>query len=290
VIVRDLPAGPSHKETAIALGPGGELYANAGAPSNACQQRDRKRRSPGLDPCPQLERSGGVWLYDADLPGQRHRGEARFATGMRNTLALAVEPGSGALYAAIHGRDQLGANWGYSDERNAELPAEEFARVRRGDDFGWPYCYYDGITGQKVLAPEYGGDGVRIGRCEGKTKPSIAFPAHWAPNAIVFYDGEQFPQRYRGGAFIAFHGSWNRAPLPQAGYRVVFAPFRDGAPTGGYETFVTGSDGPTSIRPTGLALGPDGSLYVSDDRAETIWRVSWRAAGSPRGPNADEVD
>jgi glucose/arabinose dehydrogenase len=197
---------------------------------------------------------------------------------MRNALALGVEPVTGALYAVVHGRDLLGANWGYSDERNAELPAEELFLVHRGDDLGWPYCYYDGLAKRKVLAPEYGGDGTQVGRCAAKRQPDLAFPAHWAPMAIAFYGGDQFPARYRGGAFVAFRGSWNRAPLPQEGYRVAFVPFAKGVPAGGYETFAIGSAGPTSIRATGVAVGPDGSLYVSDEPGGRIWRVMYRGA------------
>ena len=123
-------------------------------------------------------------------------------------------------------------NWGFTDAQNAELPAEEFMQVNAGDDFGWPYCYYDWQQAKVVLAPEYGGDGEGIGRCSTKKDPLIGFPGHWAPMAIAFYYGNQFPASYRDGAFIAFHGSWNRAPLPQQGYRVVFVPFADGRPTG----------------------------------------------------------
>jgi glucose/arabinose dehydrogenase len=103
--------------------------------------------------------------------------------------------------------------------------------------------------------------------------PAVAFPAHWAPNGSLFYDGPMFGGDYRGGAFVAFHGSWNRAPLPQAGYRVVFVPFAEGRPAGRWRDFATGRGGPTSIRPTGLAAGPDGSLYIAADREETVWRV-----------------
>jgi mono/diheme cytochrome c family protein len=152
-----------------------------------------------------------------------------------------------------------------------------------GADFGWPYCYYDPFRESKVLAPEYGGDGVITGRCEQKTDPIMAFPAHIAPNDLLFYTGDQFPERYREGAFIAFHGSWNRAPLEQEGYYVVFVPFRDGLPSGDWEVFADGFSGMDKLmnpgdaehRPTGLAQGPDGSLYVSDSRRGTIWRIMY---------------
>ncbi len=278
VIVRNLPAGRGHIAKTIALGEGNALYVNVGSQTNSCQRTDRLPASPGHDPCTELETRAGIWRFAADRPNQDFRDGTRFATGLRNAMALAIQPGSGALHAVIHGRDQLSDNWGFSDAWNAEKPAEEFVRVEEGDDFGWPYCYYDPQAKRKVLAPEYGGDdGKKIGRCDKKKDPLIGFPGHWAPMALAFYEGTQFPAEYRGGAFIAFHGSWNRSPLPQAGYRVVFAPFANGRPTGSYATFATGVDGPTSLRAAGVAVGPDGSLYISADNPPgRIWRVMKR--------------
>ena len=136
-----------------------------------------------------------------------------------------------------------------------------------------------------MLAPEYGGDGKRSGECAKKTGPTADYPAHWAPDGLVFYNGSQFPASYKGGAFIAFHGSWNRAPEPQEGYRVAFVPFSLGAPKGLYETFANnfaGSSNPqpttAKYRPVGLAVAPDGSLYISDDVHGRIWRVTYPAA------------
>jgi glucose/arabinose dehydrogenase len=185
------------------------------------------------------------------------------------------------LFGVVHGRDQLSALWSdlYTNEESAELPAEEFVRIQEGDDFGWPYCYYDPSTETKVLAPEYGGDGTMVGRCAQAKDPLMGFPAHWAPNDLEFYTGTQFPERYRGGAFIAFHGSWNRSPEPQGGYNVVFAPFSGDGPTGEWEIFADGFAGADKSprgadhRPVGLAMGPDGSLYVSDSKMGTIWKI-----------------
>jgi glucose/arabinose dehydrogenase len=133
-----------------------------------------------------------------------------------------------------------------------------------------------------VLAPEYGGDGGKaVGECAQKRTPVAFFPAHWAPNALVFYNKTQFPAKYRGGAFIAFHGSWNRAPFPQQGYNLVFVPFARGRATGQYEVFADGFAGATKApdraahRPSGLAVGPDGALYISDDTHGRIWRVTY---------------
>ncbi|HLR31743.1 MAG TPA: hypothetical protein VK074_04600, partial [Fodinibius sp.] len=126
-----------------------------------------------------------------------------------------------------------------------------------------------------------GGDGQEVGRCAEYLDPVAAFPGHWAPNGLLFYKGEHFPERYRGGAFVAFHGSWNRAPLPQQGYKVSFVPFEDGNTAGDYETFADGfagvepipNRGAAEYRPMGLAMGPDGALFISDSQEGRIWRV-----------------
>jgi glucose/arabinose dehydrogenase len=179
------------------------------------------------------------------------------------------------LFAGVHGRDGLGDQWGYSAEENAENPAEVVFALPEGTDGGWPYCYFDSRKKIRVLNPEYDGDGTKVGDCDKKAMPALSFPGHWAPNGTMFYNGTQFPASYRGGMFVAFHGSWNRAPLPQAGYRVVFVPFKDGKPVGTYETFAAPAGEPTSIRPVGLAVGPDGSLYIGADAQGKIWRVMY---------------
>jgi glucose/arabinose dehydrogenase len=272
VVVEGLPPNGHSAKTMALLG-GDTLIVNIGSSTNSCQRDDRANHSPGRDPCPELAYRAGLWRFSAARPRQRQADGTRYATGLRNAEALAVQPGTGALFAAMHGRDQLGQNWGFSDQQSAELPAEEFMRVAAGDDFGWPYCYYDQQQGKNVLAPEYGGDGREVGRCADKQAPLIGFPGHWAPMALAFYDATQFGPHYQGGVFLAFHGSWNRAPLPQEGYRVVFAPFAGGKPTGQYETFATSSEGPTSLRASGVAVGPDGSLYIAGENTGTIWRV-----------------
>ena len=279
-IVSGLPAAPSHRAKSFAFGGDGALYVNIGSPSNSCQRAERQDRSPGIDPCPQLETRAGIWRFEADQLGQRQRDGRRFATGMRNTVALTVRPADSQLYGVIHGRDQLLQNWGnlFDDVQSAEKPAEEFVRIEDGNNFGWPYCYYDPELERKVLAPEYGGDGTTEGRCAEMDPPLIGFPGHWAPDGIHFYGGNQFPLRYRGGAFVAFHGSWNRDPRPQAGYNVVFVPFDADGPSGDYEVFATGfSTDPPNVsgphRPVGVAEGPDGSLYISDDSGGRIYRI-----------------
>ena len=279
-IVRGLPVG-GHASKSIAVGRDNDLYVNIGSLSNACQVENRQRRSPGQDPCVELDSRAGIWRFHATRKNQQAGKEQRFASGLRNTNALTFAP-DGELYGAQHGRDNLGDNWGFSDQQSAEKPAEIVVRIEKGDDYGWPYCYYDQDLKSHVLAPEYGGDGQRVGdRCDDVDEPLVAFPGHWAPNGLAMYDGTQFPARYRGGLFVAFHGSWNRAPLPQGGYNVAFVPMRDGK-AGTYEIFADGFAGSevqpreADHRPVGVAVAPDGSLYVTDDAGGRIYRISYR--------------
>jgi mono/diheme cytochrome c family protein len=181
-----------------------------------------------------------------------------------------------------HGRDQLHANWPdlYKLEFEATQPAEELLLLKQGGDYGWPECYYDAVQRKLVLAPEYGGDGgSKVGVCANKTAPVAAFPAHWGPNAAVFYDQKQFPAHYHNGVFIAFHGSWDRAPFAQGGYNIVFQPLAGDRASGPCEIFADGFAGAVETpekavyRPSGVAVGPDGSLYISEDNAGRIYRV-----------------
>ena len=282
-IVRGLPLQRQHAAKTMAFDGDDNLYLNIGAPANACQEDMRTPGSPGMDPCPLLENYGGIWRFDADLPGQHQSDAFHYATGLRHCVAIDWNSADGTLYAVQHGRDQLYSLWKklFTKKDNAELPAEEFIRIHENSDFGWPYCYYDHFQNKKVLAPEYGGDGEKIGRCAKAEDPLIGFPAHWAPNDLLFYSGDQFPDHYRNGAFIAFHGSWNRAPFPQAGYRVVFVPFKKGEPVKEWETFANGFSGAEDLkspyeaeyRPMGLAIAPDGSLYITDSAKGRVWKV-----------------
>jgi glucose/arabinose dehydrogenase len=271
-LVRGLPTG-GHEAKSIAVGAGDALYVNIGSLTNSCQVKDRGSRSPGRDPCRELESRAGIWRFSASRTGQKPADGRRYATGLRNALGLAVRPGSGELWGAVHGRDQLAQNWGFDERTSAENPGEELVRVSEGNDFGWPYCYYDVERKTKVLAPEYGGDGTSVGRCARAEAPVAVYPGHWAPMALAFARGGALGSGYADGVFIAFHGSWNRAPLPQAGYRVVWQPLAGDRPAGPFATFATGSAGETSLRPSGVAIGPDGSLYIAADASGTIWRV-----------------
>jgi glucose/arabinose dehydrogenase len=289
-IVSGLTSERQHAAKSIAFDGQGNLYVNIGAPSNACQEPDRQPGVKGQDPCPILEYAGGIWRFKADQPNQTQKDGQRYATGIRNAVAIDWNKNGNNLYALQHGRDMLNPFWPtlYTEEQSVELPSEEFMLVKEGANFGWPYCYNDHQQNKKVLNPEYGGDGKKIDRCEGMDKPIMAFPGHWAPNDVLFYTGNMFPEKYKNGAFIAFHGSWNRAPQPQAGYMVAFVPFNGDKPSGDYEIFAQGFTGTDTLRspdnakyrPMGLAQGPDGSLYIADSQKGRIWRVIYNGSGN----------
>jgi glucose/arabinose dehydrogenase/mono/diheme cytochrome c family protein len=285
VVVSGMPLGGDHPMHPFTIDARGSLYVNMGSATNACQEQNRIAGSSGHRPCTELETRAGIWRYHADRIGQHFSPAERFVTGLRNADGIAVDATGLGVYATQHGRDQLRENWPalYRPEQGANLPAEELVRLEEGADYGWPECYFDDTQGRLVLAPEYGGDGGKtVGECGAKRGPVAVFPAHWAPNALALHDGTQFPAHYRGGAFIAFHGSWNRAPFPQGGYNVVFQPLVDGRATGGYEVFADGfagaakEPGRAAHRPSGLAVGPDGALYVTDDAHGRIWRIVYR--------------
>lgn len=275
VIATGLPNG-GHSAKGIALGPNGALFVSFGSLTNSClpPEFDRKTAHPGPDPCTELEQRAGIWRFDARKLNQTPADAKRWATGLRNPMAVSIQPGSGTLYAGVHGRDVLAEQWSWPAEEGRENPAEVVFALPEGANGGWPYCYFDSRAKLRELNPEYGGEMNKA--CDrDMAMPALSFPGHWAPNATMFYDGSQFPASYRGGLFVAFHGSWNRAPAPQEGYRVVFAPFENGKAVGTYETFAAPSAGPTAIRPSGLAVGPDGSLYIGADAQGKVWRVMY---------------
>ena len=280
-IVEGLPSDRNHATKSVAVGPDGGVFVGIGSPSNACQESPRTPGVAGIDPCPELVTRAGIWRFESDETGQTLDDGELFSTGVRNGAALSFHPASGELYAVIHGRDQLRELWPslYTAQEGSEKPSEEFVHVGANTDFGWPYCYHDPADNTKVLAPEYGGDGEEVGRCADKDPPAIGLPAHWAPNAMAFAASDDFPPPYRNGAFVAFHGSWNRSPF-QEGYNVVWIPFEGDEPTGDWEVFADGfaggrisSPNQADYRPTGVATGPDGSVYVSESRRGRIWKI-----------------
>lgn len=182
-----------------------------------------------------------------------------FASGIRNPVGLAWAPGAETLWTVVNERDMLGN----------DLAPDYLTRVVDGGFYGWPYSYWGGHLDPRVR-PQ------RADLVARAIVPDYALGAHVAALGLVFYESDRFPSRYRGGAFIAEHGSWNRKPY--AGYKVIFVPFRDGRPAGPPEDFLTGfmpaeSPGTTYGRPVGLAVDGSGALLVADDVGNCVWRV-----------------
>lgn len=291
-IVQGIVYTPGHSTRNFAIGRDGSLYLNIGSATNSCSNPDRIPRTPGVNPCVELETRAGIWKFDARKKDQTPSAANHFARGIRNAVGIAINPVDGRLYATQHGRDdlqgwfaQLGMDSVSGLKYGAENPAEELLQVNQGDDFGWPYCYYAVAERKLVQAPEYGGDGKKVGDCASKKEPIATFPGHWAPNGLFFYTGSALPAKYKNGAFIAFHGSWNRAPEPQAGYNVVFQPMRDGKGVGSYEIFADNfapnigagrtNAGAGARRPTAVGQTADGALLVADDAASRIYKITY---------------
>jgi glucose/arabinose dehydrogenase/cytochrome c5 len=285
VVVRGLPLGGDHPMHPFVIDANGDLYIDVASATNSCQEKNRILKSPGINPCTELETRGGIWRYDAKKTDQAFSPAERYATGIRNAEGFGVDAIGHNIFVTQHGRDQLHTNWPdviKEADQEATLPSEEVLLLKKGGDYGWPACYFDPFLMALVLAPEYGGDGKTAGLCAQKGAPVAAYPAHWAPNDMVLYNQQQFPAHYRKGLFIAFHGSWNRAPYAQGGYNVVYQAVSGDKASGQCEIFADGfagadkSPGKAAHRPTGLAVGPDGALYVADDVSGRIYRIVYR--------------
>ncbi|MGM0506572.1 MAG: PQQ-dependent sugar dehydrogenase, partial [Bacteroidota bacterium] len=236
-----------HNTKPMAFDGEGNMFVPFGTPSDACQDMDEYGPvgipgGAGLDPCPELEKHGGIWKFDADRQGQTQDDGTLFATGIRSVLGLKWNDDYDHLFAVVHGIDNFHTMFpeDFTAWDGAMLPAETFIRMSGGEDFGWPYAYYDQMKEQNVLQPGYGGDGEIVGRASEFDEPIMGFPGHFAPQDLLFYEGDQFPDRYKEGAFVVFHGSSDRPPYPQAGFHVAFIPFEDGLPTGEWEVFADG--------------------------------------------------
>jgi glucose/arabinose dehydrogenase/mono/diheme cytochrome c family protein len=286
LIVHDIHTEHEHDAKPIAFDNDGHMYVPFGAPSNACQEQNRVPGSMGMKGCPLLVDYGGIWRFDEAKPNQLQADGFKYATGLRSVVAMDWNTAENCLYVVAHGRDDLRLLFPklFSPWQSAVLPSEEFLKIKEGTDVGWPYYYYDPIKKKKFLNPEYGGDGKKVGNGAKYAQPIMGFQAHWAPNDLLFYTGNQFPARYKNGAFIAFHGSTNRSPYPQAGFFIAFVPFKNGVPSGPWEIFADGFTGHTTVvsvsdavyRPMGVAMGPDGSLYVSETEHGRVWRIFYQ--------------
>lgn len=246
-IVRGLPSGGNHWTRTVAVGPDRRLYVSIGSSCNVCIEDDPRRAA--------------IVRYELDGSGEK-----LFATGLRNAVGFDWRPSTGELYATDNGRDLLGD----------DFPPCELDRVVEGGFYGWPFA-----NGNRVPDPDYGkGNEARVAA---SLPPAHGFGAHTAPLGITFYDAEAFPAAYRGAAFVALHGSWNRST--KSGYEVV-ALFFDDAGGVREEKFLTGFevDEDVSGRPVDVAVGPDGALYVSDDFTGSVYRVAYgdpaRAGGA----------
>src|SRR5712672_898187 len=283
IVVSGLPITGDHPMHPFIIDAKGNLFVDLGTATNACEEKNRVPNSPGRQPCTEKETRGGTWRYDANKTDQKFSAAERYASGIRNGEGFAIDA-TGRLFVTQHGRDQLAEDWQqfYKGQIGSELPAEEIVRLEQGHDYGWPECYFDGFQKKLVLAPEYGGDGgKKVGVCATRTPPVAFFPAHWAPNDLLIALNPALPAVYRDGAFVAFHGSWNRAPAPQEGYDVVFQPMKGGKAAGKFIVFADGfagrikEPGRAAFRPSGLTQGPDGAIYISADLHGRIWRATY---------------
>ncbi len=237
-----LPGGGMHFTRTVVFSPDGKtMFVSVGSDCNVCVERDARRAA--------ILRSN---------PGGKH--ESIYASGLRNAVGLCINPTSGRLWADVNERDMLGDN----------LPPDYFTSVQPGGFYGWPYSYIGKNLDPRIKAQ-------RPDLVARAIIPDVLLGPHVAPLECTFYSGSQFPASYHDGAFIALHGSWNRSILN--GYEVAFIPFRQGQPSGNPEPFLAGFDpNPKSNvvngRPVGVAVARDGSLLVSDDGGNVIWRVS----------------
>jgi glucose/arabinose dehydrogenase len=238
VVVRDIPGGGGHWTRTIAFGPDGKMYVSVGSSCNVCEERDPRRAA--------------ILQFNPDGTGGRI-----FAQGIRNPVGITFQPQTGELWATNNGRDWLGDN----------LPPETILIVKDGAHFGWPYCY-----GSRIPDPDHG----RPDFCKTTALPAVEIQAHSAPLGLAFYTGGMFPPEYRGDLFVGLHGSWNRSE--PTGYKVIRIPLRDGKP-GTPQDFATGwlQGSHARGRPVDVVTGKDGALYVSDDRAGVIHRITYSA-------------
>ncbi|WP_181306545.1 sorbosone dehydrogenase family protein [Rufibacter sp. XAAS-G3-1] len=245
--ILDLPAGGYNNHwtrNLLANADGSKIYVAVGSGSNNGEN--------GME---NEERRANILEINPDGTGERV-----FASGLRNPVGMGWAPGSHVLWTAVNERDELGD----------ELVPDYLTSVKDGGFYGWPYAYFGQNEDPRMK-------GQRPDLVKKTLVPDVALGAHTASLGLAFYDRTDFPAKYRGGAFIGQHGSWNRSQL--AGYKVVFVPFQNGKPSGAPEDFLTGfisEEGNNKVhgRPVGIAVLQDGSLLVADDASGTLWRVA----------------
>jgi glucose/arabinose dehydrogenase len=290
--VRDF--GFNRENRTLALDGNGNLFVGLGGSANLCVARNSPAAAPpgaapesdgpppvGLKPCPDLGRRSGVWRFSANKLEQKFPTDGeQLATGIRDMTALAWSPSDTHVYGIMHGRDDTHKYWpaivSATDEANI---ADEMDAVSKGTDFGWPYTYYDGARKERLVSPEYGGDGRTLAPSGIYSTPVLTFAPRSAPVDLVFYSGDKFPASYRGGGFVVLHGTGNKN-----GYDVVFVPLNRSGAAGPPAVFASGFAAfslPGSpidhakYRPVGIAVGPDGALYLADSQQGRIWRIAY---------------
>jgi glucose/arabinose dehydrogenase len=269
---------------ALALDGNNNLYVAVGSYDETCADA----AGHGKKNCPLLDSVGGIWQFSTNKLNQSYSNAVHYARGLKNVVGLDWNDATKSLFGMQHGRGGLNDKFPklYTKDQDKSLPAETLYELRKGADGGWPYVYYDPFQHKKIVSPEYGGDGKKS--VDNKyLNPVADFPAHLAPNDLLFYTGNMFPEKYKNGAFIVFHG---QSQSLKKGYFIAFVPFQNGKPSGPWEVFADnfmGVDrskpkGSYEHRPIGIAQGPDGALYVADDIKGTIFKITYPATKKQR--------